>query len=48
MKVYGAPVNYELIDSDLQLLSWYKACNMVYSLGVSFKLIDKKLLKSQI
>lgn len=43
MKVYGAPVNYDLIDSDLQLLSWYKACNMVYSLGVSFKLIDKKV-----
>lgn len=43
MKVYGAPINYELIDSDLQLLSWYKACNMVYSLGVSFKLIDKKV-----
>lgn len=43
MNVYGAPVNYDLIDSDLQLLSCYKACNMVYSLGVSFKLIDKKV-----
>lgn len=47
MKIYGTPINYYLIDSDLQLLSCYKACNMVNSLGVSFKLIDKKVVEIQ-
>lgn len=40
---YGASINYALIDSELQLLSCYKGCNMVYSLGASFKALGKKV-----
>lgn len=40
---YGVVVDYGKIDSDLFLLSCYKACNMVNSLSVSFKEIDQKV-----
>lgn len=47
MNNYGIVVDYGKIDSDLSLLSCYKACNMVYSLGVSFKGIDQKVAELQ-
>ena len=40
---YGVVVDYGKIDSDLFLLSCYKACNMVNSLSVSFKELDQKV-----
>lgn len=44
---YGVLIDYSKIDADLFLLSCYKACNMLNSLGVSFKLIDLKVSKQQ-
>lgn len=40
---YGIVVNYGKIDSDLFLLSCYKAYNMINSLSVSFKGLDQKV-----
>lgn len=44
---YGVLIDYSTIDTDLFLLSCYKACNIFYSLGVSFKLIDSKVSELQ-
>lgn len=40
---YGVVVDYGKIDSDLFLLSCYKAYNMINSLSVSFKGLDQKV-----
>lgn len=37
---YNVVIDYSMMSDDLFLLSCYKACNMVNSLKVSFKLID--------